>query len=1150
MNKTSIFSLIFMLLTVSASANEKQRVKQVSTAIELTTNVDYTITSAVPFTEGGSVNIVNTEHAVLILDSLKPSAALKVLSHVTIGGAKAVHNSTCQVKIHNQGCIIMPYSKNIRPLTVYSEENFAGESANGFGLENSGGFMNTLTDATLNNRIRSFKLKRGYMVTFSTLPKGRGYSRCFIAADSDLEIAQLPPILSGHISSYRIFRWNDTSKSGLANDTRAAVNNTLNTTSCYSFGLGEDGGMDRECVPHHIHEGWPAIPDCGRVTYSPHMKTNNEPRNSADDHPDDLNAILNNWENLMATGMRLCSPSSWDGSDYVSNASGFLRQFFDSIDARGWRCDIIDLHCYWAEGTFNQISNWVNALHRPVWISEWVWGASWNNNGIFGEAKGNNRDNPTYSQLNKNREVLARILTNLNGWDYIERYFYWNSEANCSKLYYNDQLTPAGVYYSKMNTDIGYTPKYDYIPKTPRQYPPSGFTIASQEGINTLTWKDSNGEYNQLMEVQRKQKGGQWQTIAVIDQKETASSYTWKDEAPVADAKYRVHIIDIDGKDLYTDDTLEAGDFIAVPDSPGFYIGGNLLLNGDFVLGTQGWTAGNGKPIDKPYFQAIPVGGPDGGSYLQAYGNAGIDKEGSLLTSVAIKPNQNYLFSVYTRNGGAYMKVDISKEGSTESENIATLRNTPEWEKQSFTFNSGSASQALISFRWLGAKAQFAKFEVRQLFNTHEEALADGAITEVPRNNALAQLQESLLQQRLDSIKAVEAALYSAGCTNDVSSLTFQPSPIQPQSPNFQATTGWQTKNGTYKDGDQRINTVRGKSCWNAWWSGINAAEGKRKTMQISQKISSLPEGVYVMECKATTEHYCLSDQHGFMVVGTDTVTTPTLVADYFDLPTVSNIWQTLTTTPVFVPEGGSVTIGFTSSKQGATDNAWHKFGDANNTGDKREGWWCATDFMLRYIPTYSLTTTEGPWGTICLPHSITTTDGLTLYQIAGLTPDSTQLCIEPVTDPVAGVPYIYHTNSANLRLFLNGEAVSSAQRGENNLFGFFNVSVRVPADGYVLHNGEWYVVKERPRAEHYSACIRKLDGITILPEWKGLTMPIHQTSWEEATNISLMKNAPTTLPDGIFTLDGRLVEPTLHHLRPGIYLRIVDGKAEKIIMK
>ena len=1171
MNKTSIFSLILMLLSIAVSANEKQTVKQVSTAVELTTDVDYIITSAEPFTDEGSVNIVNTDHAVLILESIKPSAALSLLSHITIDDAKAVNNSTCQVKIYNQGCIIMPYAKSIRPLTVYTEENFTGESANSFGLENSGGFMNTLTNATLNNRIRSFKLKRGYMVTFSTLPKGRGYSRCFIAADSDLEIAQLPAVLSDHISSYRIFRWNDTSKSGLANDTRAAVNNILNTTSCYSFGLGEDGGMDRECVPHHIHEGWPAIADCGRVTYSPHMKTNNEPRNTSDDHPDDLNAILNNWEELMATGMRLCSPSSWDGSDYVSNASGFLRQFFDSIDARGWRCDIIDLHCYWAEGTFNQIVNWVNAVHRPVWISEWVWGASWNNNGIFGEAKGTNRDNPTFSQLNSNKLTLSRILTNLNKWDYIERYFYWNSEANCSKLYYNDALTPAGEYYSKMNTGLGYNSKYDYVPTTPRQYPPSNFNITTEEGVTTLTWQDRNGEYNQLMEVQRKQQGGQWQTVAVIDQKETASTYTWKDEAPVADAKYRIHIINLEGTDLYTDDTLEAGDYMTTPDGHGFYLGGNVLLNGDFVLGTQGWTAGNGQPIDKPYFQAVPVGGPDGGSYLQAYGNAGMDKEGSLLTSVDIKPHQDYLFSVYTRNGGAYMKVDISTpdtqhptpDTQTESETIATLRNTSEWEKQSFTFNSGSASQALIAFRWLGAKAQFAKFEVRQLFGTHEEAIADGAVTEAPRNEALAQLQETLQQQRLDSLNAVEAVLQSVGCPIPVSDLSFISAPVQPQSPNFQSATGWKTKDGTYKDGDQRTNTVQGKSCWNAWWSGISAAEGKRKTMQVSQKVSSLPEGLYVMECKATTEHFCISDQHGYLVLGSDTVNTPVLQADYFDLPTVGNIWQTLTTTPVFIPEGSSVTIGFTSSKQGATDNAWHKFGDGNNTGDKREGWWCATDFVLRYIPTYTLTPAEGPWGTICLPNAITTVDGLTLYQIAGLTPDSTQVCIEPVANPVAGVPYIYRTDSPTLRLFLNGEAVTSAQRGENNLYGFFTASVKVPADGYVLHNGEWYVVKERPRAEHYSACIRKLDGMTILPDWNGLTMPLHQTSWEEVTAIQYPSpdthhpTPDTQHPsDGIYTLQGHKLSPNTQHLSPnthhpkGIYLRKIDGKVKKTIMK
>ncbi len=325
------------------AANTTKRVVQVNNTVTLTDDVDYVITSPAPFGDNGEVDIVNTEHAVLILDAVKPSKALALLSHVKVNGERAVNNNNCQVKIYNRGCIIMPYAAGIKPLTVFSEKNFEGVAVSDFGLENSGGFMNTLSEAKLNNRIQSFKLKRGYMVTFSTLPRGRGYSRCFIAATQDIEMAELPVVLAGKISSYRIFKWNDTSKSGIANDTRQDPCAKLNVTSCYSFGLGEDRGMDTECVPHHIYEDWPSASSCGSVSYSPHMKTNNEPGNSADDHPQSVDDILNNWENLMATGMRLCSPSSHDGS------LNHLRAFMDSIDARGWRCDIIDLHCYWPE---------------------------------------------------------------------------------------------------------------------------------------------------------------------------------------------------------------------------------------------------------------------------------------------------------------------------------------------------------------------------------------------------------------------------------------------------------------------------------------------------------------------------------------------------------------------------------------------------------------------------------------------------------------------------------------------------------------------------------------------------------------------------------------------------------------------------------
>ena len=130
-------------------------------SVVLTEDIDYVITGSEPFTVTGSVNIKNKEHAVVILENIRPSAALSFLGFIDIDGVPAVDGENCQVKMYAQGAIIMPYAKDLKPLTVYSEQNFGGESVNDFGLENSGGFMNTLTEEKLNNRIRSFKLKRG-----------------------------------------------------------------------------------------------------------------------------------------------------------------------------------------------------------------------------------------------------------------------------------------------------------------------------------------------------------------------------------------------------------------------------------------------------------------------------------------------------------------------------------------------------------------------------------------------------------------------------------------------------------------------------------------------------------------------------------------------------------------------------------------------------------------------------------------------------------------------------------------------------------------------------------------------------------------------------------------------------------------------------
>ena len=1109
------------------AANTKTTQQQVSGTMNVTDDVDLRITSATPFADDAVLNIENTEHAVVILDSVKPSAAIRLLAaHVQINGEKAVNNTNCQVKLYNRGSIILPYGNSVKALTVFSEPNFGGTSADNFGTGNDGGFMNTLTEAQLNNQIRSFRLKRGYMVTFSTQARGRGYSRCFIAASEDLEVSELPIVLDQKISSYRLFKWYDTGKQQLAaaGGDKAACS-ALNVTSTYTWSAGSDMLPDVECVSHHIYEDWPSAAACGNVNYTCHMKTNNEPRNSSDDHPQDLTTILNNWENLMATGMRLCSPSSWDGSDYW-NGTGFLKEFFDSIDARGWRCDIVDMHCYWPESNFGNLQNWVNAVHRPVWISEWVWGASWNSNGAFANGI-------TEAQ---NAAALKRICTNLNSMAYVERYYYWNGERDPSKIYKNGSLTAAGQYYASINSGVGYNGRYDFIPKNPRQYPPSDFKAQTEGDKVAFSWRDRNGEYNQLVQIERKPKGGQWEPFMDVKSKNDAGgSMLISTEGHVEGTQYRLHMIDLNGNEYYTNDDIEPGDAVETTDGRTLYAGGNLLVNGDFNLGTYDWTTGKDNAPGQPYFEVVPIGGYRGGSYLQAYGNGAMNTDQSIKKVVALEAGKDYYFRAATRNGGTNQRFSLTTNGSEESKVVATLKSSDQWQLQGATFNSENYEQGLISFRQLGAKAQIDKVELRQLFETREEAIGNAEAIAQAQADIIAQFETAALQQRQDSIAKVEAALKAIDDALTLDKLMLEEATVQPKSPDFKAVTGWTTKAGTYTGGDQRLNTVREKTCWNAWWANINASAGKSRTMEIKQTVSDLPEGIYLLECKATTQHFCLSDQHGYLVSGQDTVSTPALTADYFDLP-VDNIWQTLTTTPIYIEEGGSATLGFVGSKQGAIDNAWHSFGDASSTGDKREGWWCATDFRLLYQPIYTRTEGETPWGTICLPQAFNIPASMTLYKIAGITADSTQVCLEEVTETAAGIPYIYYAESPTLRFYQWGESKNTGLTGDNNLRGFQKmVTTKAPVDSYVLHEGKWYVVSERPKIESYTAIIRKLDGMTVLDSWQGATMPLVHQPWEVVNGIANIKAAPKA--DGkAYDLGGRQTN-SKHGLR------IVNGR-------
>ena len=69
MNKkiATLLSMFVLSFIAGYAANTKQTVNSVSSVVTITDDVDYIISNASPFTDDGVVDIVNTEHAVLIL---------------------------------------------------------------------------------------------------------------------------------------------------------------------------------------------------------------------------------------------------------------------------------------------------------------------------------------------------------------------------------------------------------------------------------------------------------------------------------------------------------------------------------------------------------------------------------------------------------------------------------------------------------------------------------------------------------------------------------------------------------------------------------------------------------------------------------------------------------------------------------------------------------------------------------------------------------------------------------------------------------------------------------------------------------------------------------------------------------------------------
>ena len=455
------------------------------------------------------------EDAWLYIDYVKPSKVIaNYLNQVKINGQTAESEKNCRITMWANGTVIIPNGQayDSKALVAYDGENFTGNSKE-FEIDT---YHNNLGE--WDNKIRSFKLKKGYMATLANNANGTGYSRVFNADDADMEVSVLPEGMENFVSFVRVFRWNWASKKGKASG--YGDKDRLNITSFYDWNVGgKSDDPDIEYSPIRQNLGWPSWNDINNKKGVTHLLGCNEP-----DRPDQAKATVDQviamWPEMLKSGLRLGSPAP-------SSVWTWVGDFFNKIELFGYRCDFAVAHIYENSLNASSLVSRINTLSekgkgRPVWITEWNNGANWtnewwptakgpkcdaNSNPILDEDGNTTEVNRPLSAENaeKNRKFFAEALPALDKCNLIERYFEYDWVQDCRALVLNGELTPAGKVYANHKAALAYHEIANKSWENWKICPPFMQLSIDKDYRNIqLKWYDHNGETGKKYILERK----------------------------------------------------------------------------------------------------------------------------------------------------------------------------------------------------------------------------------------------------------------------------------------------------------------------------------------------------------------------------------------------------------------------------------------------------------------------------------------------------------------------------------------------------------------------------------------------------------------------------------------------------------------------
>ncbi len=489
-----------------------------------------------------TINLTD-ESSWLFFDHLKPSAVgSKYKNNILINGKvfDYTNETNARIAIYADGSVIIPHPSGYKPLEVFTEPMFKGKS-NKYAINT---YHNKLGE--FDNKIRSFKLKRGYMATLANNADGTGYSRVFIADKSDLLVSNISKELDESVSFIRVFKWQWVSKKGWCQTGNrnggSPMDNALKTNSTWLYTWSADGSSskDVEYVPIHAKRWWPSYSTINAINNVTHLMGYNEPDHSEqqDGTMIPVSEAIADWPNMFKSGLRIGSPATTDFN--------WLYSFMDECKKRDYRVDYVVVHAYWASKTPTQWYNDLKAVYdktgRPIWIKEWNNGANWTTESW---------PSSWSEQMTKQYNDIKGILQVLDTAHFVERYSIYNwVEAKRSVINDDNAFTPMGIYYRDNCPPIAFKKADEVIPKWSFVNTAATLSYKSLEngaGIQ-LTWTDSNGDMARGAIIEKSVNGGAFGEIGRTGK--GVNFYEDMDVSKNVSLSYRIYQISYTGSTL------------------------------------------------------------------------------------------------------------------------------------------------------------------------------------------------------------------------------------------------------------------------------------------------------------------------------------------------------------------------------------------------------------------------------------------------------------------------------------------------------------------------------------------------------------------------------------------------------------------------